>query len=332
MRKNIKAKAVPAVKLMVFGVVTVVSTISVMRFFGRQITQSAYRFTFGEREYYISVPDSGSSEPEEEIPSAIAAPSAPQPEPAVAKTVSQGDPDSIAVNLSATSGKYKVFGGTSVINNTKYDISELLYSEFKRPEPKGEEPYVLIYHTHTSESYYGGGSVIDVGNAMAQEFERLGYKTVHITEYYDREHFSGAYSRSIVGVKEALEKNPSIKLCFDVHRDSITGSNGVDYRPITEVDGKTAAQVMLICGTDAKGLEHPDWRENFKFALDLSRTMSKMFPSLSRPVNLRGDRFNTHVTHYSLLMEVGSDANTVEEAKLAAIFTARAVAKTIENK
>lgn len=240
------------------------------------------------------------------------------------------NPDAVVVNLSALSGKYKNYGGTSVINNTEYDVTALLYASYIPPVINREEPYILIYHTHTSEEYYGGGSVVDVGSAMAEEFERLGCKTIHLTEVYDKEQFSGAYSRSIKGVEQVLEKYPSIKLCFDVHRDSITTRSGDTYRPLTQIDNKNCAQVMLVCGTDSKGLEHPNWRENFKFALDISRTMGESFGALSRPVNLRADRFNTHVTDYTVLMEVGSAANTLEEARNAAVYTARSVIKTIE--
>lgn len=237
----------------------------------------------------------------------------------------------VAVNLSALSGKYKIYDGTSVINNTKYDVTSLLYDNYTHPKLNKDDPYILIYHTHTSESYHGGGSVVDVGESMAEEFEKLGYKTIHLTEVYDKGQFSGSYSRSIKGVEQMLEKYPTIQLAFDVHRDSITTTDGDTYRPLTVIDGQNCAQVMFVCGTDAKGLEHPNWRQNFKFALDISRNMGKSYGALSRPVNLRGDRFNTHVTNFAFLMEVGSDANTLNEAKLGAIYTARAVINTIEN-
>lgn len=239
--------------------------------------------------------------------------------------------NAIAVNLSATSGKYKNYNGTSVINNTNYDITSLLNAKYELPEINKDEPYILIYHTHTSEEYYGGGTVVDVGNTLANEFEKLGYKTIHITTVYDKEQFSGAYSRSVNGASEILEKYPSIKLVFDVHRDAITTQNGKSYRPITQINGEECAQVMFVCGTDEKGLSHPEWRENFKFALDVSRTVENNYSALSRPVNLRGDRFNTHLTNHAFLIEVGSNANTLSEANLAAIYTARSIVKTIEK-
>lgn len=237
----------------------------------------------------------------------------------------------VPVNLSALSGKYSATNGTAVINNTNFDVSELLDSDYKKPSINKNDPYILIYHTHTSEAYDGGGTVVDVGKKMAEEFENLGYKTIHITDVYDKEQFSGAYSRSIEGVTEALKKYPSIKLVFDVHRDAITDSSGTQYKPVTEIEGQKAAQVMLVCGTNQKGLSHPNWKENFKFALDISRTLGKTYNGLSRPVNLRADRFNTHVTNYALLLEMGSEKNTLEEANLAAVYTVRSIINTIEK-
>lgn len=324
---------------------TIALTLGCVKIFGKQIANSAYAYNFGEGslnllqlQYGISnrepektktVQETGTAETED---TASTGTDASQNVTETAQTVPAvtDNPDAIAVNLSAVSGKYTQYGGTSVINGTDYDVTKLLYADYTHPKINKDEPYILIYHTHTSEDYYGGGTVVDVGDAMAKEFEALGYKTIHLTEFYDREQFSGAYSRSIKGVEDMLKKYPSIQLCFDIHRDSIVTKSGDTYRPVTQVEGKNTAQVMLVCGTDSKGLSHPQWRENFKFALDISRTMGEKYGALSRPVNLRADRFNTHVTKYAVLMEVGSNANTLEEAKNAAVYTARSVVATIE--
>lgn len=239
--------------------------------------------------------------------------------------------ESVAVNLSALSGKYADYNGTSIINNTKFDVTKYINSSFEKPNINKDAPSILIYHTHTSESYKGGGTVVDVGAVFKEEFEALGYKTIHITEVYDKGQFSGAYSRSIKGVEKALKENPSIKIVIDVHRDSITDASGITYKPVTQIDGKNVAQVMIVCGTNQKGLEHSSWSKNFAFALNVSRTMNKSYSNLSRPVNLRADRFNTHVTPHTFLLEMGSDANTLDEAKLAATYTARSIINTLNN-
>jgi len=239
--------------------------------------------------------------------------------------------DVVAVNLSALSGKYGVTDGKAVINNTNYDVSTLINDSYSIPEIDKNQPAVLIYHTHTSESYDGGGTVVDVGNRMCDEFEKAGFKTIHITDTFDKEQFSGAYSRSIIEVEKVLKKYPSIKFVFDVHRDSIADSEGTAYRPLSVVNDEQTAQVMFVCGTDQKGLSHPYWKENFKFALAVSKTLGSEYNGLSRPVNLRADRFNTHVTKHTFLIEMGSEKNTLAEVERAAVYTVDSIIKTIEK-
>ncbi len=318
-------------KSVVVTFMTAVVFIAALKLFDTQIINSAVSLTIGNAVYSDSESETEYTSGFEDDFSKFVI-SNTKAETSTPKEDKIENTNAIAVNLSALSGKYKEYKGTSVINNTSYDISDLLYADYTLPTPNKDEPYILIYHTHTSEEYYGGGTVVDVGDAMAKEFERLGYKTIHLTDIYDAEQFSGAYSRSVEGAQQVLKKYPGIQLVFDVHRDAITTESGDTYRPITEINGKECAQVMFVCGTDSKGLKHMNWRENFKFALDVSRTAGKNFSALSRPVNLRKDRFNTHLTDYTFLIEMGSVANTLEEAKLAAVYTAQSIILTIEQK
>lgn len=246
-----------------------------------------------------------------------------------------------AANLSALSGTYTQINGTAVANATDFDVSALLNDTVEMPEFTPGEPAVLIYHTHTTECYRNSEgisnttdaeqNVIAVGAAMAEVFEAAGYKTIHLTDIFNQPDFSGAYANSRAAVNRILAENPTIQVVLDVHRDAIS-SNGVDYYPVTEVNGREAAQIMIVCGTDAKGLEHPNWRDNFTYALQLSRKMGALYGQLSRPVNLRRDRFNTHFTPYTLLLEVGSAANTLEQAIYGGELTAEAMIRLWEDK
>ncbi len=322
-------KLILLIKTFLYSVVGVLSIIAVLFLFGGAIADGAINYTLNCKTSLSQKDKSINSGYEDDFLKFTN-----QTETLSVQTlenIQQTQSDSVAVNLSALSGKYTKINGTAVINNTDYDVTSLLNANYKKPETDKDKPAVLIYHTHTSEGYDGGGTVVDVGREMAAEFERMGYKTIHLTETYDKEQFSGAYSRSIEGITEALKQNPSIKLVFDVHRDAITDASGKQYRPITDINGEKAAQVMFVCGTDEKGLKHPDWRENFKFALDVSRTLGEEYNGLSRPVNLRGDRFNTHVTRHAFIIEVGSEKNTLAEATLAVKYTARSIVKTIEK-
>ncbi|MBQ8894884.1 MAG: stage II sporulation protein P [Clostridia bacterium] len=255
----------------------------------------------------------------------------PQQEEAPADT----EDDAIkAANLSALSGTYHQISGTAVANATDFDVSALLENTVAMPEFTAGKPAVLIYHTHTTECYRNADgisnttdeskNVVAVGEAMKKIFEAAGYQTIHITEIFNQPDFSGAYANSRAVVEQVLKENPTIQVVLDVHRDAIS-SNGIDYYPVTEVNGRQAAQIMLVCGTDAKGLSHPNWRQNFTYALQLSRQMGALYGQLSRPVNLRRDRFNTHFTPYTLLLEVGSAANTLDQAIYGGELTAKAM-------
>ncbi len=237
-------------------------------------------------------------------------------------------------NFSALSGSYTQVNGTAVANGTDFDVRELLDQTVEMPQFEEGKPAILIYHTHTTECYRNDDgltnttdetrNVVAVGEAMKAVFEKAGYQTIHIKEIFNQKNFMQSYSYSRAAVEKVLAENPSIQVVLDVHRDSIV-SNGVEFFPFTEVEGKEAAQVMIVCGTDAKGLEHPEWRKNFVYALELSRRMGSLYGELSRPVNLRTDRFNTHFTPYTLLLEVGSSANTLSQALYGAELTASAM-------
>ena len=247
----------------------------------------------------------------------------------------QGEDEAVkAANLSALSGIYTQYNGTAVANATDYGITELLDRAVSMPKFEAGKPAVLIYHTHTTECYRNNQgisntrdealNVVAVGEAIKRVFEEAGYPTIHIKDVFNQPDFSGAYTHSRAAVEKVLKENPSIKVVLDVHRDAIS-SNGVDYYPVTSVNGREAAQVMLVCGTDSKGLSHPNWRQNFTYALQLSRRMGTLYGEISRPVNLRRDRFNTHFTPYTLLLEVGSSANTLEQAIYGGELTAKAM-------
>lgn len=244
-----------------------------------------------------------------------------------------------AANLSATSGIYREYSGTAVVNGTDYAIEEYLNDSVKPPSFTAEKPAILIYHTHTTECYRNNEgitntedlskSVVAVGKAMKKVFEEAGYQTIHLQTVLN-EDFSNAYPTARKEVEKVLEQNPTIQVVLDIHRDSIS-SNGVDYYPVTKVEGKEAAQIMFVCGTDAKGMSHPEWHKNFAFALQLSRKMGELYGQLSRPVNLRSDRFNTHFTPHTLLVEVGSSANTLSQAIYGGELTAKAMLSLWKN-
>ena len=106
-------------------------------------------------------------------------------------------------------------------------------------------------------------------------------------------------------------------MVIDMHRDAL-GANGTVYKTMAEEDGVCASQVMLLVGSDASGLNHPGWRSNLALALYLQQAVGSRHPTLMRPVTLVKERYNQHLTPGSMIIEVGSSGNTLQEA-LAAI-------------
>ena len=120
-----------------------------------------------------------------------------------------------------------------------------------------------------------------------------------------------------------LEQYPTIRVVLDVHRDALVGEDGTIYKPITTVNGEDSAQVMLVMGSHAL-YDHPKWEENLSLAVKIQAEMNTLWPTLARPIGLRENRYNQQLTTGSLLVEVGSHGNTLQEALAAARMFARA--------
>ena len=207
-------------------------------------------------------------------------------------------------------------------------------------------PQILIVHTHGSEAYTMDGkdiytesdpsrttneiyNMIRIGDEMQAVFEEMGLRVVHDRTLYDYPQYSGAYSRSCDGINAWLKEYPSIQIVLDVHRDALIGENGTVYKAITEVDGEKTAQVMMIVGTDDLGQDHPRWKENLALAIRIQQNLDKQWPTAARPITLRSSRFNQQLTQGSLLVEVGSHGNTLQEAIRGAKLFARAAGEIL---
>lgn len=220
------------------------------------------------------------------------------------------------------------------------------FAEWQKNYGGTGEPYILILHTHGTESYAAegqtsytegesfrntdiGGNVVAVGAVMADTFAAAGIPTLHCLEMFDRESYSDAYVRSAAAVREYLAEHPSIRIVLDVHRDSINRSDKTKIRPVTDVNGADTAQFMIVTGTDFKGANHPDWQDNLNFALKIQSRMTEVSDRLCRAVNLRGAGFNQQYASGSLILEIGSCGNTLTEAKRTAVWAAAAIADTV---
>ncbi len=216
---------------------------------------------------------------------------------------------------------------------------------------KSKKPLVLILHTHGTEAYTAEGAdgyndtgnlwrsndteenVVAVGAVMAQVLEENGIPTLHCQVMHDKDSYNDAYTYSAATIKKYLKQYPTIKYVFDVHRDAIISSDGTLIKGVTEIGGESVAQVMCVAGSDFKGADYPHWEANLAFALRLRAVLNEKEPTLCRPVYLRGAAYNLQYTNGgSLLLEIGSSGNTLNEAKRAAVHVAEALSKMISGK
>ncbi len=234
-------------------------------------------------------------------------------------------------------------------NQTSYsvDIKEMLSSK-PAIDMKGSGPKVLVIHTHATEAYAPEGStiyditasdrsqnmeenVVRVGNTLCDILNRKGIETLHDTALHDYPSFNGSYAHSLTAMETYLKKYPSIQIIFDIHRDSIVYSDNTKAKPVTQINGKSAAQLMFVVGTDEKGLEHPNWRENIKSAIHFQNAINQKYPTLMRHINLRQERFNGHTTKASMIIETGASGNSISEAEYGLSLAAECIADYLNS-
>ena len=198
------------------------------------------------------------------------------------------------------------------------------------PVPTAGEPQILIMHTHASEAFTPAGhdlyaasdtcrtedtnyNIVHVGDVLADTLTNAGLEVLHDRTIYDYPSYTGSYSRSGAAVQEYLSQYPSLRIVIDLHRDALC-SDSVVYKTVAELPDAACAQVMLLVGTNASGLYHPHWEENLRLAVYLQDAAVQAHPTLMRPITLVNERYNQHLTRGSLIIEVGSSGNTLQEA------------------
>ena len=254
-----------------------------------------------------------------------------------------GEGGDIIVNVDLSTSK----GPLEFSNETGYsfDPEKILSAGYPIEPVDGDSPAVLILHTHATECYTEQGqdrigdtrspdpekNMIAVGKVIAETLEACGVPTLHCTKMHDLESYSEAYELSCESAVDYLEKHPSIKYVLDVHRDAIGASGGGMARAAATLGKSEIAQVMIVVGTNEGGADHPGWKTNLCVALNLQLALDEACEGWARPVNLRKASFNQQYAPGSLLIEIGTCANTLEEAKSAAKLFAKCFADTITN-
>lgn len=244
-----------------------------------------------------------------------------------------------------------IFNNFSVKNTTSVDIN--IEEELnKRPDiniSKNSSPQVLIIHTHATEAYIDidqgvfpesfyprstdeNYSVVKVGEAIKTQLVNSGINTLHDTTQHDNPSYTGAYYRSEDTIENYLSQYPSIQVVLDIHRDSIGNNESGKVKPTFTYNNKKAAQIMIISGCDDDGSWlFPDWEYNLRFALRLQQTAETLYPGMTRPLKFCPSQYNMHLTHGSLLIEIGTDVNTLDEAVYSGTLLGNALSQVLNE-
>ena len=203
---------------------------------------------------------------------------------------------------------------------------------------KTGEPTVLILHSHGSECYTEQAlaaenyrtedpryNVVSVGAELKQLLEAAGIGVIHDTALHDQPSYNSAYGNAREATEAALARYPSIRLILDIHRDAAEDAGGRQIEKTVSVAGEDVAQLMLVVGTDAGGLTHPNWEENMALAVKLHAQLEKTVSGICRPISFRTQRFNQDLSPGALIVEVGAAGNTRQEALRAIKHLAQAV-------
>ena len=228
------------------------------------------------------------------------------------------------------------------------DAEEFMQRPLSVKFEPSDDYQVLIIHTHGTEAYTADGAlytekgsyprsdkkeenVVCIGDIFEDIFNAAGIKTLHCEIPIDKESYTYAYSNAADIIKDYLKKYPSIKYMFDIHRDAIELSDGSKARMVTAADGQIVSQLMFVVGSDRLVPENKNWRDNLTLAVKLQVALDEKYPGLMRPINIKQGAFNQFYTPLSVLIEVGSDGNYMEEAKRSARILAEQMVKTIKE-
>lgn len=225
--------------------------------------------------------------------------------------------------------------GKIYINNKTgqtIDIESELKTGSKIKFNKTGDPEILIMHTHTTEcfldsekKYYtkkdvtrttdNSKNITAVGDVIANQLTAAGFSVLHDKTQHDYPQYNGSYTRSKATVESYLKKYKSIKIVIDLHRDAMPSGEVNKIAPTVEINGKKAAQVMLVMGSQTGTITgHPNWKENLRLALQIQNDLESAFPTFARSMLLKSAKFNQFLTTGSILIEVGTDASTLEQA------------------
>jgi len=220
---------------------------------------------------------------------------------------------------------FYTIGTNTLIGSDQLNV-DVLESKDMTISRDTEGPQILIFHTHSQEAFADSiegdtaTSIVGIGAYLAQILtEEYGYQVIHHTGEYDKKSRNDAYSLVLPEIEQILADNPSIQIVIDLHRDGFPEEAA---KPVTDIDGRPTAKIMFFNGlsrTKHTGnisyLYNQYINDNLAFSYQMQKKAAEYYPGLTRKIYLNGYRYNMHLCPKSLLIELGTQLNTVEEAR-----------------
>ena len=245
------------------------------------------------------------------------------------------------VQSSNVPNKYTTqYNGVKIKHEVKYKLTE----EILKPDIAVNKENILIYHTHSCESYTPSEkyqykktgnfrttdknySVIRVGNELEEQLKTYGYNVIHDESYHDYPSYTGSYANSLKTVSKLLEENENTDVVIDLHRDAIGDST---YAPTVKIGEEYAAQLMFVIGGNEGSIAHKNWQQNLKFAIKVQEKANELYPGLFKPIILRGTTYNQHVTKAATIIEVGATGNTLDQTLVSMKYLAKVISEVVK--
>lgn len=197
------------------------------------------------------------------------------------------------------------------------------------------DPLVIIYHTHSSESYMPytesnyhreaeEGTVRDVGNTLESELKKKGINVIHDKTIHDRPSYNESYNRSLATIQSLVKQYPTAVYIIDLHRDA-AASSATEGKYI-EIDGQRVAKFSMVVGT-----QNENYVELYEFANNVKNTAESMYKGFGGAVIEKDYQYNEYVSNRALLLEVGNNKNTIDEARACGKYFAEVLASIIKE-
>ena len=217
------------------------------------------------------------------------------------------------------------YEGVKINNQTDYTLTNDILSTSSVNVNKKK---VVIYHTHTSESYTSSDkysyeqtgnfrtqdlnyTVAKVGDELEHRLRDYGIEVVHDKTCHDYPSYNGSYSRSLKTAEIIKSENPDADIFIDLHRDAIADSS---YAPKVKIGDEYASQLMFVVGSDVSNKINVNWKQNFEFAIKVQKKANELYNGLFKPIILRKSEYNGHISKACVIIEVGSTGNTLDES------------------